>query len=327
MRGMSKHLTYANVAATLAVVFAMSGGAFALSGGSGGAGSGNGGGGGGGSQQTASVPAVHAVIAKKAKKKTTTAVGKPGPRGPAGPAGPAGPQGPAGAAGGKGENGANGNNGAEGHEGKAGTDGTNGKTVLSGSGAPTAGTGEEGDFYIETKNDKIYGPRSASGWGAGTELKGKEGEPWTDGGTLPPGKSEKGTWSLMAATTGETASESISFGIPLPEPIRLSHVHIFQLQTSSVPAGCTVTVTKEYEEEEEEEVEAYELSAEPGDLCIGVQNDTGLQVPGYPKWLPNDVEDGLPGAGKTGVGIQVQAIDTHAFGDGLWAVTAPEPKA
>src|ERR1700684_522797 len=58
--------------------------------------------------------------------------GKAGPAGANGPAGPAGPQGPAGGTGGKGENGkegAAGKNGENGKPGENGKAGTNGKSV------------------------------------------------------------------------------------------------------------------------------------------------------------------------------------------------------
>lgn len=65
--------------------------------------------------------------------------------GPAGPAGPAGPTGPA---------------------------GVNGASVLNGSGAPTSGTGSNGDFYIDTAASTIYGPKASGVWGPGTSLIG-----------------------------------------------------------------------------------------------------------------------------------------------------------
>jgi hypothetical protein len=53
--------------------------------------------------------------------------------------------------------------------------GLRGKSVLSGAGAPEAGLGTAGDFYIDTAASKIYGPK-AGGWGAGTSLIGPQGE-------------------------------------------------------------------------------------------------------------------------------------------------------
>jgi hypothetical protein len=125
-----KQMTPATALAFTALVFAITGGAFAAKGS---------GGGGAPAKATASVTSTHhAVAAKKLKKKTSSA-GKPRPRGPAGPSGPAGPagsEGPAGPAGAKGEP------GAAGKEGSAGK-GEKGETGTAG---PQGPAGPEGSF-------------------------------------------------------------------------------------------------------------------------------------------------------------------------------------
>jgi hypothetical protein len=69
----------------------------------------------------------------------------------------------------KGDTGATGPQGASGPTGPAGADG---HSVLSGAGAPAAGLGVVGDFYINTTNTTIYGPKTAAGWGNPTSLVG-----------------------------------------------------------------------------------------------------------------------------------------------------------
>jgi Collagen triple helix repeat (20 copies) len=101
-----KRLTYANAALTLAVLFAMSGGAYAA-----------------GkylitSTKQISPKVLHALSGKPGAK---GADGTTGPAGAAGPQGSQGPQGPQGAKGEKGENGTNGTNGANGTNGKDGS--------------------------------------------------------------------------------------------------------------------------------------------------------------------------------------------------------------
>lgn len=59
--------------------------------------------------------------------------------------------------------------------GGAGTPGADGKTVLNGSGAPSSGLGTNGDFYIDTTADAIYGPKTAGAWGSATSLVGPTG--------------------------------------------------------------------------------------------------------------------------------------------------------
>jgi hypothetical protein len=112
--------------------------------------------------------------------------------------------------------------------------------VLSGTATPTAAVGTLGDFYIETDVSKIYGPKAASGanggWGAGTDLKGEEGSPWTAGGTLPAGETLTGIWT--ATTTTNQALAPISFSIPLSRELDgLLEVHPIATG-AAIPAAC-----------------------------------------------------------------------------------------
>ncbi len=94
------------------------------------------------------------------------AVGAQGPQGVVGAPGPLGPQG---------TQGTQGNTGAQGTTGAQGVQGVAGFTILSGAGAPAPGLGVDGDFYIDTTNDTIYGPKTAGAWGAPTSLVGPQG--------------------------------------------------------------------------------------------------------------------------------------------------------
>ena len=62
--------------------------------------------------------------------------------------------------------------GDAGPKGQDGQNGQNGSTILSGSGAPTAAAGNNGDFYLDLSTMQLYGPKTASGWGSGTTLQG-----------------------------------------------------------------------------------------------------------------------------------------------------------
>lgn len=125
-----KRMTYANVAVTVAVVFAMSGGAYAAS-----------------RVLITNINQIKPSVRAKLKGKA----GPAGPQGPAGAQGAAGPQGPAGAGGAKGENGAAGANGANGvsvtsKELKKGEGGCaeGGSEFTSASGKASACNGKEG---------------------------------------------------------------------------------------------------------------------------------------------------------------------------------------
>jgi uncharacterized protein (TIGR02145 family) len=107
---------------------------------------------------------------------TNGAVGATGPQGPIGLTGPTGPQGATGLTGTQGPQGANGTNG---------TNGVDGKTVLNGTSNPTALIGSNGDFYINTTTNTIFGPKAAGTWPTtGVSLVGPQG---AAGATGPQG--------------------------------------------------------------------------------------------------------------------------------------------
>ena len=54
-------------------------------------------------------------------------------------------------------------------------------TILSGVGAPSNAIGIDGDFYIDTKNLNIYGPKMKKKWPAAVSLKGSNGSNGSDG--------------------------------------------------------------------------------------------------------------------------------------------------
>src|SRR3990172_3418549 len=56
-----------------------------------------------------------------------------------------------------------------------------------GTGAPGAGLGADGDFYIDTAADAIYGPKTGGAWGSPTSLIGPAGADGADGGDGAPG--------------------------------------------------------------------------------------------------------------------------------------------
>jgi hypothetical protein len=65
--------------------------------------------------------------------------------------------------------------GATGDAGATGSAGADGKTVRNGTGAPSGALGVDGDFYIDTDADAIYGPKTAGAWGSATSLVGPAG--------------------------------------------------------------------------------------------------------------------------------------------------------
>jgi hypothetical protein len=70
--------------------------------------------------------------------------------------------------------------GPKGDQGDPGADGADGASVLTGSGAPTAGLGNVGDVYIDSTTGNLY-TKAAGGWTLSGSLKGPAGEDGADG--------------------------------------------------------------------------------------------------------------------------------------------------
>jgi hypothetical protein len=87
--------------------------------------------------------------------------------------------------------------------GATGSPGTNGNTVRSGNGAPAAGLGANGDFYIDVSSFTIYGPKTGSGWGSGTSLVGGGGG---GGGTIT-------SVTVSGGLTGGGTSGAVNVGV------------------------------------------------------------------------------------------------------------------
>jgi hypothetical protein len=123
MLRMRKHLTYANVTVTIALVLAMSGGAYAAS-----------------KYVISSTKQINPKVLKSLVGKT----GANGAQGPAGAAGPAGTPGAKGETGAVGPAGAPGEKGAQGERGTAGTNGFNGTSGAKGPAGPTGSPWTDG---------------------------------------------------------------------------------------------------------------------------------------------------------------------------------------
>jgi hypothetical protein len=173
-----KRFTYANVAMTFVLVFAMSGGAYAAS---------------------KYVISSTKQISPKVLKSLQGKAGANGAPGPAGPAGPAGPVGPAGSAGEKGAAGSNGSNGSNGVNGESVT-----STTVAAKNAHCASGGAE----LKVGGSATYACNGAAG---------AAGSPWTAGGTLPHEATETGVWSTTFTPTAadQFMTSQISFTIPL----------------------------------------------------------------------------------------------------------------
>jgi hypothetical protein len=248
---------------------------------------------------------------KEVEKIAKKYAGKPGPAGANGAPGPQGPAGPAG------------------KDGTNGTNGTNGTSVTS---TPLA---------KNNANCKEGGSEFVAGASKTFACNGKEGSPWTAGGTLPKGSTESGTWEISSPGSAFFAPliAPISFPIPLASPLAEAEVHY---------VGLLFNETSE--EWEPETVSACpgsssEPAAEAGNLCVyeslskGVQtknegpDGAGITPEGEPAKAsildPGNGFGALVTEADKGAGISGALVRLFPFGEighlafGTWAVTAP----
>jgi hypothetical protein len=298
-----KHLNPATALAFVALVFAITGGAFAATGGN-------------GSHATLTASAA------KAKPKSKT-----GPRGPAGPKGAIGPTGAAGATGAIGPTGATGPGGPQG---SPGTNGSNGEP-----GAP----GANGKSVLSKEEKKgtagIHCPEGGSNFeveGSGKKTYACNGEKGVlhPGETLPAGATETGTWFANDVRRGKKAelglliaAAVISFPVELAAPLDAAHVHYIN------QAGLEVTGIIEKEEEPEGEETAEQTACpgsieEPkavsGNLCIYGKEGVGVGL--FAKSSQIQTPENSSGAGIAGAILLLTTTEKIVpHNNGSWAVT------
>ncbi len=198
-------LTPTTVIATLALVFAMTGGAYAA-----------------GKYLITSTKQIKPNVLAQLKGKT----GAKGETGAAGAPGASGKEGPAGKGGEAGEKGA------------PGSPGANGKSVTVGE-VPTgeASCEEHGGSSIEAEGSgkKTYACNGAQG---------KAGSPWPGGGVLEKGATEYGSWEADAYESLRQEFVTISFPVKLKASAEPHYITEEEWSTGKLPTGCKGTPAK-----------------------------------------------------------------------------------
>jgi hypothetical protein len=189
-------------------------------------------------------------------------------------------------------------------KGKPGAAGTNGAAGVAGPAGSAGVAGMKG----ETGPQGPQGPQGEPG------KNGKNGTNGTTGftETLPPERTETGTWSY-SEPAGAAVIASISFAIPLAKALEEDAVHW-------VPKEKQTNECKGSAEKPE---------AALGNLCVYEANDQGTTS----LTIPDILKSGLPiaffkmGASTAGALLAFGEAEGTAVGSGTWAVTAAPEEA
>jgi hypothetical protein len=216
----------------------------------------------------------------------------------AGKQGPVGPQGLPGANGTNGKDGTNGLNGAPGKSVVTGT--------ATGAECPSGGT------TVEVE-------------GSGVKNKvcnGKEGSPWTAGGTLPSGQTETGSWAAGVST--KNTFVPLSFTIPLAATMDESQVHYINAAKKEV----IFTEAEEFEEVNPTKClgSAEEPTAVSGNLCVyAAFQGASAHIASQFILKAGDPTSIITGTGASTAGARLFVVMTgETSAGGTWAVTAGE---
>jgi hypothetical protein len=278
---MRRRVTFANLTATIAVFFALSGGAYAA-----------------GKYLITSSKQISPKVLKQLKGQS----GSKGAAGAAGAAGPEGKQGPPGAAG---EKGGPGPEGKAGEPGKAGSNGKNGKSVVIESESAGGANCKEGgsSFEVEGSGAKSYA------------CNGKQGPEGNIKATLAPGQMEVGAWAGSTTNEIRRVLVAISFPIPLAESLEtkqcatkasVCHIHFIKPgETGVAGEGCGGGTDKA-------------PTAEPGNLCIYVQATENVNE-ARTGWENPEGGEGVGTTGEI-IKMEPTSETEGGEGQGTWAV-------
>jgi len=85
--------------------------------------------------------------------------------------------------------------------GVTGPTGSDGSQFYGGSGAPSSGFGNSKDFWLDTTNGRLYGPKTSGSWGSPLQLQsGAQGPSGVTGATGPAGQSVTGPTGSVGST-------------------------------------------------------------------------------------------------------------------------------
>ncbi len=208
-----------------------------------------------------------------------------------------------GAPGAKGDQGLKGDPGANGNQGAPGKDGTSVTAVEIPAEEPECEG--RGGAIIEPQQIEV--------------CAGKEGSPWTGGGTLPAGATETGSWAFTGSSEDPSDAEKILVPISFPVPLAAQRLAGPAVHYSGSPADASFFAP---DKDCPTGLEEFPPSALPGKLCVYLNNGEGEVGLEY-KAIRSSVTTNK-GASSSGGYLEFVATAPVAHASGVFAVTGCE---
>lgn len=132
-----------------------------------------------------------------------------------------------------------GSQGPPGATGAAGADGANGKSILNGASDPTS-QGVDGDFYINTTANTLFGPKTGGAWGSGISLVGPQGPAGADGADGADGATGPAGSQVVVSASISAGALNLDFGgkNDVMFTLALNAAITAGITFSNVPAGA-----------------------------------------------------------------------------------------
>lgn len=236
------------------------------------------------------------------------------------PSGPAGPQGPQGAPGAKGDAGGPGGIGATGATGNQGPAGKGVKLTTIPSGPGNAKCSERGGVTAEVEETPATAKDICNGATGAPGAPGEDGQPWTPESKLPEGATETGAWAFNG-TEDDVGGivVPISFMVQLPEELFEGEVH-YQTDTGFADS-CPGTAAEPAADPGQLCVYFNSFAGIGAPVNATFEGITRLSE------VRSQGDRAERSASKTGAALFFEysgGPGEAAYGNGSWAVQAPE---
>lgn len=117
-----------------------------------------------------------------------------------------------------------------GDDGAPGIDGNDGRTILSGDGSPSDLVGQDGDFYIDTTNWIVFGPKNGGAWPSGVSIVGPTGATGSAGANGSAGADGASSYLYIA-----WADDALGTGFTMTFTPNKNYIALLQSNTLITP--------------------------------------------------------------------------------------------